>query len=255
MKWVLALALGLTASFVSELSYAQESSRAVLTNYQPADPLNTRGPYISGGVKVIFWGDKTVKADVATSSGGAAHDLRIKYDDAIYYQAIWGNAWDSSFFRFRFDTEIYFGKNDVEMTRAGLSAKGKITSYGLNLNAFYDLPTLFRLTPYVGASAMAIGVKLEFDNIPAAQALDSRQIEDYLAVGTGIGGSSGDTENFNLLYGYGFMAGSRIELASGLALGVDYRVIRFEDCVVNRGCALVLQKTSHEIRVELALRF
>ena len=254
MKWVFALILGVGVSLMGGGSYAAEPNS-----------LDTSGSYIGGGVKGIFWGDKTFGGDapsvddmgdpvVDDGTPRTSQDLKIEYDDAFYYYFIWGGAWDSSFFRFRFDTEIYFGENDIKLTRADAVANGSIMAYGLNLNAYYDLPTFWRFTPYIGVSAMALGVELEFGNNDEADALFSRRVDDYLGSGGG-GGGRGDTDGFNLLYGFGFTGGLRWEIASALALGTSYRIVRLSDCVVNRGCDLLLQKTAHEVRAELLLRF
>ena len=241
MKWVFALILGAGVSLMGGGSYAAEPNS-----------LDTSGSYIGGGVKGIFWGDKTLGGDAPSSPASTSQDLKIEYDDAFYYYFIWGSAWDSSFLRFRFDTEIYFGENDIKLTRADDVANGSITSYGLNLNAYYDLPTFWRLTPYIGISGMALGVELEFDNNDEARALGSQRVADYLGGG---GDGQGDTDGFNLLYGFGFTGGLRWEIASAFVLGASYRFVRLSDCVVNRGCDLLLQKTAHEARGELLLRF
>ena len=257
MKWAFALVLSVGMSLMGGGTYAAEPSAR--------NSLDTSGSYIGGGVKGIFWGDKTFGADASSvddmgdplndEDGNplTSQDLKIEYDDALYYYFIWGSAWDSSFLRFRFDTEIYFGENDVKLTRGTETANGSIIGYGLNLNAYYDLPTFSRFTPYIGVSAMALGVELEFDNNGEADLLLSRRVDDYL--GGGGGRTGGDTDGFNLLYGFGFTGGLRWEIASALALGASYRIVRLSDCVVNRGCDLLLQKTAHEARAELLLRF
>ncbi len=236
---------------IAPASAQERLGRAALQNQRSSQSLDTSGAYIGVGVKGIFWGDKTLANDPAPAGGGAAADLKIEYDDALYYYFVWGSAWDSSFFRFRFDTEIYFGKNDVKLTRATNVAEGKITGYGLNLNAYYDLPTFFRFTPYIGASAMALGMELKFDDTAAARGLGSQRVDSYISAS----GTDERIEGFNLLYGYGFIGGLRWEIASALALDASYRVVRFSDCVTDRGCNLLLQKTTHEVRAALVLRF
>ena len=97
MKWAFALILSVGMSLMGGGTYAVEPSAR--------NSLDTSGSYIGGGVKGIFWGDKTFGADASSvdddgSALGSHQDLKIEYDDALYYYFIWGSAWDSSFFGF-----------------------------------------------------------------------------------------------------------------------------------------------------------
>lgn len=94
-------------------------------------------------------------SDVDGNASGVPFNMDADYDTGYgvglalgYMPAGTGTFFDSM----RFDLEYYYRKSDLD-TVAGASASGDLSSKSAMLNAYYDINTGTRWTPYLGAGA------------------------------------------------------------------------------------------------------
>lgn len=205
-----------------------------------------RANYINLGAKYVLWKDMRL-ADGMLDNMAAM--LRIEHNHAVYYSVGLGRMWQASLFRFRGDVEVYYGNHNITLrrsNRAGLFelVNGDIDNYGVNLSLFYDFPIFARFSPYLGVSAMALGMHVKLN----------RRLADSSPLLTELLGEDGRRE-LKILYGYGFGGGARLAIASWWGVDFGYRFQRWHDCIESKGCALFKQGSVHEARADLVIRF
>ena len=206
-----------------------------------------RRNYIHLGAKYVLWDDLRLSDGMLENM---AAQLQIKHNHAVYYAVALGHAWQASLFRFRGDVELYYGNHNITLTRGNRAGafelvNGEVDNYGANLNLFYDFPALAGLSPYLGASAMAIGMQIELNRrFDAASPL----LDELL-------GDDGGRKELKILYGYGLSGGVRVAMASWWGVDLGYRFTRWHDCIDSKGCKLVKQDSVHEARADIVIRF
>jgi opacity protein-like surface antigen len=252
-----------TAATAAETPRSQ--SESVFRNGPPLKGSKVVVPlrdYISVGAKYMVLDKRTIADNNTTQGEEETAELVMEYDSTpLLYQVALGSALDSAIFRFRYEVELYVNKLDVKFQRTPaidpttpgpiVRTEGEMDIYGINLNLFYDLPTIWDfITPYGGVSGMLLGMRLKMDNQDAAN-LSSPVVNDLLDRND----DSDGTRGFNAFYGYGFTGGVRWKIASWFALDTSYRIVRLEKCAQGAGCSLLRQDNIHEGRLDLVVKF
>ena len=235
MVWALAAAF---LCLAPRASLAQEDSWWALHS------LDTRGSYVSAGGSYARWDDFTV------SFGGDAN-YRVEYDDVGQFSATLGSAFVAQLLRFRYELEFFYGEGDLNVRRGAVSQRGTADFYGGALNLFYDSPPFLagRLTPYLGGGVMLMGVNLDLPPLAAIPGDSSSLIDNFNnEVANAL---KGDAE---FAYGFSFLFGARVEIASLLAIDLGYRYGSVET-TDNRGRARFVGEEFHEGRAALILRY
>ena len=237
-------ARGLTALLAACLCVLPRASLAQEDSWWTLHSLDTRGTYLSAGGSYARWDDFT------TSLSG--QNYRVEYDDVGVFSATVGSAFVAQLLRFRYELGLFYGEGDLTVTRQTVSGRGSADFYGAEISFFYDSPPFLagRLTPYIGVGVMLMGINLDLPSL--ADQSESVSANPFDDIDTAVVDTlKGDAE---FAYGFNFLAGTRVELASILALDIGYRYGRVETSD-NRGRARFVGEEFHEGRAALVLRY
>jgi opacity protein-like surface antigen len=201
--------VGFTAIFLSSVG-------AIAQDRTP--PTYDRGYYVTGGAGLNFL------EDAATPSTTYQYDTGGMGLGAFGYQ--FGNG-------FRVEGELAYRASGVSGTTNG-GASGEASAASLMANAFYDIRTSTKFTPYVGAGIG--GAVVTFDNVT-------------------IPGSSNRIDDSDLAIAYQAMAGVAYQLEGNLKLDVGYRYFATESPRFQSANGTEIGSHYHDHAAVISLRY
>jgi len=176
-----------------------------------------KGFYVGGNLGLNILGD--------TSLSGAV-SLPISYDPGPMFGGVFGY----DFGMIRFDAEITYRDNDIDVI--GVNAEGSTSALSYMVNGYFDIPTHLALRPYVGAGIGFATVSVNdaiipgIPPFPAPVADDSDTVFAY-QLSTGVGLEISRTTTLTLGYRYFATGDPDMIDASGAPFSTEYQSHEF----------------------------
>lgn len=119
----------------------------------------------------------------------------------------------------RLELELGYRDNDIDSVNGVTNAGGSTNVFSGMVNALYDIPTGWALTPYIGAGVGYARVKMDGVNVtPTARIDDSDNVFAYQGI---VGAAYGLTQNLKLSLDYRYFATLDPEFTTNTGVKVD----------------------------------
>jgi OmpA-OmpF porin, OOP family len=168
----------------------------------------TSGPYVGLGAGANFARD----ADVS----GSGIDTEAEFDTGWVGLGSVGYGFGNGL---RLELEAGYRDNDIDGVRGVPNAGGSVNVWSGMVNALYDIPVAFPVTPYIGAGIGYARVKADSVNIGGTTvADDSDSVFAYQGI---VGAAYGLTENLKLSLDYRYFGTTDPEFTTSANTKVD----------------------------------
>jgi OmpA-OmpF porin, OOP family len=210
-------------TFATVLALGIMSASSAMAGYEGGQFGQNRWPnwYIGVSGSVPFVNETDVTSN-GNTLGEVDFDSGYGVGGSIgYTPGPMGNFLDNT----RFEFEYFYRDNSLDSFTSGASSTSvgqKLTSDAYMLNAYYDINTATRLTPYLGAGAGTTRISLD---VPGLGVNSTDNVFAYQLM-AGLGWQPETLLNTVLQVGYKYLDASDPEFgsASGATIGHEYQV-------------------------------